>query len=184
VLQCVAVCCSACGRYSQISARSVLQCVAVCCSVLQCVAVRLVDILKYHRCALIMCWDAGRQGTGKYSQMSSCSVLHCVIVCCSVLQCVAIRLVDIFKCQRAVRCSVLKWVAMCCIVLQCVAVCYSVLQCVAVCCSILQCVAVRVVDILTHHRCAFIICRDAYKIATYICIYIDLYRYIFIHILI
>jgi len=61
-------------------------------------------------------------------------------VCCSVLQCVA------------VRCSVLQWdvswiycpprctsvapvVAVCCTVLQCVAVCCSVLQCVAVCCS-------------------------------------------------
>jgi len=41
-------------------------------------------------------------------------------VCCSVLQCVAVR----------------------CIVLQCVAVCCSVLQCVAVCCSVWQCVAV------------------------------------------
>ena len=46
-------------------------------------------------------------------------------VCCSVLQCVA------------VRCSVLQCVAVCCSVLQC-----SVLQCVAVCCSVLQCVAV------------------------------------------
>jgi len=41
-------------------------------------------------------------------------------MCCSVLQCVAVR------------------VAVCCSVLQCVAVCCSVLQCV------LQCVAVRV----------------------------------------
>jgi len=42
--------------------------------------------------------------------------LHCVAVCCSVLQCVAV----------------------CCSVLQCVAVCCSVLQCVALCCSMLQ----------------------------------------------
>jgi len=40
------------------------------------------------------------------------------ILCCSVLQCVA------------VCCSVLQCVAVCCSVLQCVAVCYSVLQCV------------------------------------------------------
>ena len=46
--------------------------------------------------------------------------IHCVAVCCSVLQCVAV----------------------CCSVLQCVAVCCSVLQCVAVCCSVLQCAAV------------------------------------------
>ena len=71
-------------------------------------------------------------------------------VCCSVLQCVAVR--D----------SVLQCVAVCCIVLQCVAVCYSVYlerfissaehpagnthQCVAVrcsvCCSVLQCMTV------------------------------------------
>jgi len=50
-------------------------------------------------------------------------------VCCSVLQCVA------------VRGSVLQCVARCCSVLQCVAVWCSVLQCVAVCCSVLQCVA-------------------------------------------
>jgi len=48
-------------------------------------------------------------------------------VCCSVLQCVA------------VRCSVLWRVVACCSVLQCVAVCCNVLQCVAVCCSVLQC---------------------------------------------
>jgi len=50
-------------------------------------------------------------------------------LCCSVLQCVA------------VRCSVLQCVAVCSSALQCVAVCCSVLQCVAVCCSVLQCVA-------------------------------------------
>jgi len=73
VLQCDAVCCSACGfcqmwfsecvltnvRYlllrSDTVCCSVLQCVAVCCSVLQCVAV-------------------------------CCSELQCVAVCCSVLQ--------------------------------------------------------------------------------------------------
>jgi len=76
-----------------------------------------------------------------------CSVLQCAVVCCSVLQCVA------------VRCSVLQCVAVCCSVLQCVTVVqicsrgpsvshtanhvmHSVLQCVAVCCSVLQCVAV------------------------------------------
>jgi len=51
-------------------------------------------------------------------------------VCCSVLQCVA------------VRCSALQCVAMCCSVLRCVAVCCSLLKSVAVCCSLLQSVAV------------------------------------------
>jgi len=42
-------------------------------------------------------------------------VLQCVVVCCSVLQCV--------QCGTAVCCSVLQCVAVCCSVLQCVAVC-------------------------------------------------------------
>jgi len=68
---------------------------------------------------------------------------HMRLVCCSVLQCVA------------VCCSVVQCGAVCCVVLQCVAVlqcdsdirdsfhdrrlvCCNVLQCVAVCCSVLQ----------------------------------------------
>jgi len=78
-----------------------------------------------------------------------CSVLQCVAVCCSVLQCVV------------VCCSVLQCVAVCCIVLQCVAVCWArhsrlhhkffcqigsvyVLQCVCVCFSS------RTMDELSH----------------------------------
>ena len=41
-------------------------------------------------------------------------------------------------------CSVLQCVAVCCSVLQSVTACCSVLQCVAVCCSVLQCVVQRV----------------------------------------
>ena len=52
-----------------------------------------------------------------------------VIVCCSVLQCVA------------VRCSVLRCGAVCCSALQCIAVRCGVLQFVAVRCGVLQCVA-------------------------------------------
>ena len=48
-------------------------------------------------------------------------LLHCVAVCCNVLQCVAET--------RSVKTQVNQ---------QCVAVCRSVLQCVAVCCSVLQ----------------------------------------------
>ena len=66
-----------CGRVSQITIphhRSELQCVAECFSVLQCVAVspRMQSIRLYDY--EIMC----------------CSVLQCVAVCCSVLQCVAV----------------------------------------------------------------------------------------------
>jgi len=81
-------------------------------------------------------------------------VLQCVVVCCSVLQCVAVCYIqcvavccsaryasDWRACHCvAVCCSVLH--SVCCSVLQCVAVWCSVLQCVAVCCSVLQCVAV------------------------------------------
>jgi len=48
---------------------------------------------------------------------------QCVAVCCSVLQCVAVRR------------SVLQWDAVCCSETQCVAVRRSVLQWDAVCCS-------------------------------------------------
>ena len=58
--------------------------------------------------------------------------LEALLVCCSVLQCVA---VNVLQCV-AVCCS--ECVAVCCSVLQCVAVCCS--ECVAVCCSVLQCV--------------------------------------------
>ena len=64
--------------------------------------------------------------------------LHCVTVCCSVLQCVA------------VCCSVLQCVAVCCSVLQCVAVCIRQgprkHQCIAVCCNVLQCVVLVAVS--------------------------------------
>ena len=77
--------------------------------------------------------------------------MQCVAVCCSVLQCVAVRMKR--NCPKikapvfdAVCCSVLQWVAVGCRVLQCVAVCCSVLQCV---CSVLQCAAVRC-SVLQH----------------------------------
>jgi len=62
-------------------------------------------------------------------------VLHCVALCCSVLQWAL--LMDASRC-----CGVLQYVAVCCSVLRCVAVCCSVLHCVAVSCSMFQCVAV------------------------------------------
>ena len=70
---------------------------------------------------------SGRQGVRK-GNIVCCSVLQCVAVCCSVVQCVA------------VCCRVLQSVAVCCSVLQCVAACCSVLQCVSLCCSVLKCV--------------------------------------------
>jgi len=82
-----------------------------------------------------------------------CSVLQCVAVCGSVLQCVvACRTIChglLVVIRIAINCAsqLAKhshnkawWCAVCCSVLQCVAVCCSLLQCVVVCCSALQCV--------------------------------------------
>ena len=76
-----------------------------------------------------------------------------VAVCCSVLQCVALRAgpthLGAATCAFQVWCSVVQCGAVCCGVLQRVAACcsvsqravayYSALQRVAVCCSVLQC---------------------------------------------
>jgi len=77
-------------------------------------------------------------------------------VCCSVLQCVAVRSINFsVSCSvPSIYCSVLQCVAMCCFVLQCIAVCCSackmlaplllrnnrcrVLHVLWVCCSVLQ----------------------------------------------
>jgi len=64
---------------------------AVCCNVLQCIALR-------RRC-----------------QQSIASVNACCIVCCSVLQ------------RVAVRCSVMQRVAVCCSILQCLCMCVHML---------------------------------------------------------
>jgi len=70
-------------------------------------------------------------------------VLQCVALCCTLLQCVAVRVEYVGRTLRTyVYIYVLQCVAVCCSVLQCVAVCCSVLQFVAVRCSALQCVAV------------------------------------------
>jgi len=61
-------------------------------------------------------------------------VLHCVAVCRSVLQCVAVFCSESRVVASAAACKDAG-------VLQCVAVCCSVLQCVAVCCNALQCIA-------------------------------------------
>jgi len=94
----------------------VLQGVEVCCSVLQCVA-------EYR--VVSQCLAECTENTGNGTDVSIA-----VVVCCSVVQCVA------------VCCSMWQCVAVCCSVLQCVAVCCSVLRCGAVCCSVLQCVAI------------------------------------------
>jgi len=136
--------------------RGVLQCVAMCCSVLQCVASAdlhyapllgtcaytftcICNTLQHHCNAFVV------HCSGDYLPFLStqcfavfCSVLKCVLVCCSMFQFVAVVINVTYP--PSVR-IVLQCVAVCCSVVQCVAVCCSVLQCVAVCCSVLQCVA-------------------------------------------
>jgi len=69
------------------------------------------------------------------------SVLQCVAVCCSMLQCVAVcHTVCAGLCL--IGGSICKNVCISLVLLQCVAVFCSVLQCIAVCCSVLQCAAV------------------------------------------
>jgi len=67
-------------------------------------------------------------------------VLHCVAVCCSLLQCVA----SVAHFPTVLKVSV----AACYDVLQSVAACCSVLQLVALYCSVLQCVATVVTSLL------------------------------------
>jgi len=66
---------------------------------------------------MLLQWHAG---------IVCCSVLQCVAVCCSGLQ----RDHDVAAMAR--RCSMLQCVVVCCDVSQCVAVCRNVSQCVAV----------------------------------------------------
>jgi len=64
-----------------------------------------------------------------------------VAVCCSVLQCVAVRCSVLHTAKDTSPVAArhpLQCAAVCCSVLQCVAVCCSVLQCIAVCCRVLH----------------------------------------------
>ena len=88
----------------------ILTCVAVCCA---CIYGSFIDTANAGKCVAVCCM--------------CCSVLQCIVGCCSVMQ----------EC-----CSVLQCVAVWGSALQCVTVCCSALNCVAVCCSVLQCVAV------------------------------------------
>ena len=79
-----------------------------------------------------------------------CSVLQCVAVCCSVLRVlqyvevqfgeviVSLHKSSLFGPNLGASYNVLQCVAVYCSVLQYIAECCSVLQCVAVCCSALQ----------------------------------------------
>jgi len=103
VLQCVAVCCSVLQCAAVCC--SVLQCVAVCCSVLQYVADLQSRLTKFSFELLLLGCCQKVVGPLDVEPLRCCYIGN-VIVCCSVLQCVAV----------------------CCSELQCVAVCCSVLH--------------------------------------------------------
>jgi len=142
VLQCFAVCCSASIQLAMPPRRKhnlVLQCVAVCCSALQC------EYAASNATSSTQCQEG--YGSIHTSEGVCCSVLHCVVVWCIVLQWHCQESYDIIKTFE----GVFQSVAVCCSagmqlampgglrrytdVRRGVAVCCSVLQCVAVYCS-------------------------------------------------
>ena len=98
-MQCVAVC------------GSVLHCMAVCGSVWQCVAV-CGSVLQYAAVCCSVSHFFGGSGIAFAANSEIDTVFNCdaCALCCSVLQCVAVRY------------SVLQCGSLCCRVLQCVAI--------------------------------------------------------------
>ena len=95
-----------------------------------------------------VCSVCNRQGTSIKADLTqfSATVTGMCVVCCSVLQCVAVCCsyltikAEVSHAFGFCHGYVLQCVAVCCSVLQCVVACCSVLQRVAVCCNVLQCV--------------------------------------------
>jgi len=105
----------------------------------------LIDFLSFFRVV-----GSSLREPGVLRDVVCCSVLQCVAVCCGMLRFVAVQrravVGDWCRTGVAVFCSVLHYATLCCR-LQSVALCYSVicsvLQCAVLCCSVLHCVAVR-----------------------------------------
>jgi len=173
--QIVAVCCNVCSglRRRLLHGGRLLQCFTVCYCVLQYVAACR---SRLHRRSL----QGAKLFAAHWSVLQQiASSLHArwqiVVVCCSVLQCVAADHVvaHYTATNDAVCCSVLQCIAsslntrwqivvVCCNVLQWLTLgivsgphneratskCVRMLQCAAVCCIVLQCVAVLTVDLI------------------------------------
>jgi len=116
---------------------SVLQRVAACCSVLQCVAEHCREGAAYH-----VGMTAQTGGVEDHCVAVCCSVLQCVAVCCITLQCVAMCCSGLFtghsqKCTHVISPSPALHRAQvflkCASQLVCAAVCFNVLQCVDEC---------------------------------------------------
>jgi len=118
------MCCCKHNRNESTSLISVLRCVAVCGSVLQCEAV----CCSVLRCVALFC---------KASQYASVGIVRRNALCCRRTTSKSISLESSAGAQwfPAMCCSVLQCVAVRCSVLQCVAMRCSVLQCAAACCS-------------------------------------------------
>jgi len=118
VLHCVVMCCSVLqtATFARVIALSsgLQQRVAMYCIVMQCVAV-LLCVANCYVCKgdSLIYWPA----------TESCSVLHCVAMCCSVLQIVT------FPRVIALSSDLQQKVAVYCIVLQCVAELLCVAEC-------------------------------------------------------
>ena len=78
VLQCVAVCCSA------------WQCVAVCCSGLRCVAVLVKSQILHCNSTGAVCFQYVVAKILVPCAAVRCNVLQCVVMCCGVLQWIAV----------------------------------------------------------------------------------------------
>jgi len=135
VLQYVAMCCSTLQR---VAVRcNVLQYVAMCCSTLQrveccswCVACSMLQCFVVNCSMLQYIWRIQRHATICRSPFH---VAVCCSVCCSIMQCVAVHLMNPKSCYNLQIsfscCSVLQCVAVWCNMLQHVAVYYNVLHC-------------------------------------------------------
>jgi len=82
-------------------------------------------------------------------------------VCCSVLQCVAVR----FSIRYILR---VECIVVCCGLLQCVAVCRGVLWCGAVCCSVfLDTVGIEGVVYCSVLQCVAVCCSALQCVSRY-----------------
>ena len=126
VLQCAAVCCTACCLFLICKrACMLLQSDAVCCSVLQRVAVccsvlhssLFLPRSQIGMSVVAVCWN----------------VLQCVAVCCNVSVCCGVLQLLQYAAQFVVFPTFANRIVRCCSALLCVAVSFNVLQRVAVC---------------------------------------------------
>ena len=82
-----------------------------------------------------VCWKMINVDGKGISREIPCCESAIISLCCSVLQCVVVCCTEL---QSVVACCESAIISLCCSVLQCAAVYCSVLQCVAECCSVFR----------------------------------------------